>query len=197
MIDHYIEAFSSVPLKKMKPVIRNTLRLSVYQMKFMDSVPVHSCIDEAVKLTRKRGFNNLTGFVNGVLRAISRDAGTLYLPQNVRASAPLWIYDMITEQYGEDAAKEFFRAAGEKKKGICVRFCRIRANDEAILKMLAEENVSAEKISDILGTYIIYGFESLNIWRRDFPVPRLFPEIFPKTRLQRYEKMPKDWGSII
>ncbi len=58
----------------MKPVIRNILRSAVYQLLFMDSVPDSAACNEAVKLAQKRGFYSLKGFVNGVLRTISREA---------------------------------------------------------------------------------------------------------------------------
>lgn len=71
-LDHIIDAFSRTPVAKMKPLIRNVLRMSVYQLLFMDGVPDSAVCNEAVKLTVKRRFQNLKGFVNGVLRNIAR-----------------------------------------------------------------------------------------------------------------------------
>ena len=73
LIDYIINQFSKVKVNKMKPVIRCILRSSVYEMKYMDSVPVSAACNEAVKLAQKKGFHNLKGFVNGVLRTISRN----------------------------------------------------------------------------------------------------------------------------
>ena len=71
-MDYIIDHFSSIKVKKMKPVIRTILRSSVYQIRYMDSVPDSAVCNEAVKLAAKKGFLNLKGFVNGVLRNISR-----------------------------------------------------------------------------------------------------------------------------
>lgn len=71
-IDYIIDAFSKIPVEKMKPLIRNLLRMSVYQLLFMDSVPDAAVCNEAVKLAAKRKFQPLKGFVNGVLRNIAR-----------------------------------------------------------------------------------------------------------------------------
>ncbi|HBA67890.1 MAG TPA: 16S rRNA (cytosine(967)-C(5))-methyltransferase [Lachnospiraceae bacterium] len=71
-IDYIINAYSKVPAEKMKPLIRNLLRMSVYQILFMDAVPDAAACNEAVKLAAKRKFQNLKGFVNGVLRNIAR-----------------------------------------------------------------------------------------------------------------------------
>ena len=79
-LDYIINQFSKVKVNKMKPVIRTILRSAVYQMKYMDSVPDSAVCNESVKLAVKKGFVNLKGFVNGVLRNISRNlSGLSYL----------------------------------------------------------------------------------------------------------------------
>ena len=76
-LDYIINQFSKVKVNKMKPVIRNILRMSVYQLKYMDSVPDSAVCNEAVKLAKRKGFGSLSGFVNGVLRNISRNLSTI------------------------------------------------------------------------------------------------------------------------
>ncbi|MCI8853924.1 MAG: 16S rRNA (cytosine(967)-C(5))-methyltransferase, partial [Lachnospiraceae bacterium] len=53
-LDYILDQFSKVPVRKMKPFIRNLLRMSVYQMKYMDRVPDAAVCNEAVKLARKK-----------------------------------------------------------------------------------------------------------------------------------------------
>ena len=72
MLDDALGQFSRTPPEKMKPVIRTILRMSVYQILYMDRVPDSAACNEAVLLAGKRGFRGLTGFVNGVLRNIVR-----------------------------------------------------------------------------------------------------------------------------
>ena len=67
-LDYVINQVSSVRVNKMKPLIRNLMRMSVYQMMYMEQVPVSAVCNEAVKLAKKRHFTNLGGFVNGVLK---------------------------------------------------------------------------------------------------------------------------------
>ena len=99
-LDYIINQFSKVKVNKMKPVIRNILRMSVYQLKYMDSVPDSAVCNEAVKLAKRKGFGSLSGFVNGVLRNISRNLSTITYPDrqkdqiqylSVRYSMPEWI----------------------------------------------------------------------------------------------------------
>ncbi len=118
-IDAVLNQFSKVPVSKMKPFIRTLLRMSVYQLLFMDNVPDSAVCNEAVKLAGKRGFRNLQGFVNGVLRNISRNKETIEYPAkeknpteylSVQYSMPMWLTEHFTECYGLDKTEKIFEA---------------------------------------------------------------------------------------
>ena len=72
-IDFIINHFTKIETCKMEPAIRNLLRLSVCQMRFMDKVPSYAAVNEAVELARAVGHAGLSGFVNGVLRNVARN----------------------------------------------------------------------------------------------------------------------------
>ena len=76
-LDYIIDQFSKTKARKMKPLIRNLLRMSVYQIKYMDSVPDSAVCNEAVKIAKRHKFGQLSGFVNGVLRNIARNIDTI------------------------------------------------------------------------------------------------------------------------
>ncbi len=110
-LDYIIDGFSKTPVKKMKPVIRELLRMSVYQLLYMSRVPASAAINEAVKLAKKRGFTGLSGFVNGVLRKISREGSTYPLPDiskdcikylSVKYSMPEWLVMKLKKDLGQD-----------------------------------------------------------------------------------------------
>lgn len=122
-LDWAIDCYAKTPVKKMKPLIRNLLRLSAYQILYMDAVPDSAACNEAVKLAKKRGFSSLGGFVNGVLRTLSREKEKLSWPDpekdweksvSVRYSLPEWLASLWAGQYGRDRAEML----GE---GICQR----------------------------------------------------------------------------
>ena len=120
-LDYVTDKFSKVPVSKQKPLIRVILRMSVYQILFMDSVPDSAAVNEAVKLAKKRGFNRLSGFVNGVLRSIVRDKDSIEYPESdslkylsVYYSMPEWIVSMIDSQYGPDKASIITKASLEE-----------------------------------------------------------------------------------
>lgn len=113
-LDYYLNAFSSVPVDKMKPLIRCLLRLGTYQVLYMDNVPDSAACNEACKLAAKRGFKSLKGFVNGVLRNLSRNKDRLPLPDeekepvkylSVKYSMPEWIVELWLDEYGKEATE--------------------------------------------------------------------------------------------
>ena len=116
-LDYVINAYSKTPTNKMKPLIRSLLRLSVYQILYMDTVPDSAACNEAVRLAKKKGFERLSGFVNGVLRTITRNKEEILnsesafwqeLQKNpvqalsVRYSVPEWMISLWEAQYGEE-----------------------------------------------------------------------------------------------
>lgn len=72
-LDYVIGLYSKTPINKLKKPIRNILRMSIYQILYMEQVPDRSAVDEAVKICKKRAFAALSGYVNGVLRNIVRE----------------------------------------------------------------------------------------------------------------------------
>ena len=71
-LDYVLNQFSSKKMEKQKPFIRCLLRMTAYQILFMEQVPDSAACNEAVKLARKKGFSTLSGFVNGLLRNVAR-----------------------------------------------------------------------------------------------------------------------------
>lgn len=71
-LDIIIGGFSKTPVKKLRPVIRNILRLGIYEMLFMDSVPARATISECVNMTKAHNMMKLSGFVNAILRNVDR-----------------------------------------------------------------------------------------------------------------------------
>lgn len=147
-LDFHIEGCSKVPVKKIKPVIKNILRLSVYQMFFMDSVPERAAINEGVKLTEKRKFSNLKGYVNGVLRAVQRQGVRSDLPENISLAAPLWLYEKLCSDLGKEKAEEFLRAALEGSREMSVMLNTSKASLEDIRSELEADGCTVSLSDD-------------------------------------------------
>lgn len=122
-LDYVLDQYSKTPVIKMKPLIRELLRMSVYQLLFMEHNPAAAVCNEAVKLAKKRRFQNLQGYVNGVLRNIARGREKIVLPDrekdqtaflSVRYSMPCWLVVHFSESYGEEACEKILQAYLER-----------------------------------------------------------------------------------
>ena len=149
-IDYVADQFSKTKIRKCKPLIRALLRMGIYQILYMDQVPDSAACNEAVKLAKKRGFSRLSGFVNGVLRNISRKKDMISYPQkdknlitylSVTYSIPEWIVSFFMETYDSDTVEKIIASyLEERKTTLC---CLIsKGGRDAIKKELEEENVT-------------------------------------------------------
>ena len=169
-MDFIINSFSKVKVKKMKPLIRNLLRMSVYQLKYMDSIPDAAVCNEAVKLAKKRGFGQLRGFVNGVLRNIARDLVNLNYPDpkyepvsylEVTYSIPAWMASKWMESYGFEKA-EAICASFLVQKPITIRTNLLRITPQELAERLGKEGVTVHPVQHLDYAFEIEGFDYLN-----------------------------------
>ena len=166
-IDYVLNQFSKVSVSKMKPFIRNLLRVSVYQLLFMDSVPERAVCNEAVKLAGKRGFKNLQGFVNGVLRNIARKKEEISWPEeerntagylSVKYSMPEWLVEKFLSERGALQTKKMLESFLEASP-VTVRLKEtLKEEDrEVFLNEMKKSGVRVKK-----HPYLPYAFEILN-----------------------------------
>ena len=145
-LDDIIGQYSKVPVKKLKPVIRGILRLSVYQLRYMDRIPASAVCNEAVKLTGKKGFGNLKGFVNGVLRSIARELpGIVCQDLWTRYSTPKWIVEQWMEQYGGEKTLQML-AGQYKQRPLTIRANLLKTTKEQLKERLQAEGVCVQEV---------------------------------------------------
>ena len=160
-LDYVIDQFSKTKVKKMKPLIRELMRLSVYQIMYMDGVPDAAVCNEAVKLARKRGFSGLSGFVNGVLRSVARGwKDVAFQNEIVRYSVPEWIIDGWNADYGRDVTEKMLEAFMQPAK-ITVRTNTQKCTPEELKDRLSQEGVTVEAIEGISYAFALSGFDYL------------------------------------
>ncbi len=160
-LDYVIDQFSKTKVKKMKPLIRELMRLSVYQIMYMDGVPDAAVCNEAVKLARKRGFSGLSGFVNGVLRSVARGwKNVTFQNESVRYSVPEWIIDGWNADYGRDVTEKMLEAFMQPAK-ITVRTNTQKCTPEELKDRLSQEGVTVEAIEGISYAFALSGFDYL------------------------------------
>ncbi|MCR5791301.1 MAG: 16S rRNA (cytosine(967)-C(5))-methyltransferase RsmB [Lachnospiraceae bacterium] len=160
-LDHLIGCFSKTPVQKLKPVILEILRLSVYQLKYMDSVPDSAVCNEAVKLCAKKGFHGLKGYVNGVLRHMARDLDQVTFPDrkadplsylSLTYSMPALIVKKLTAAYGEETTERILASSLENRPLF------IRTNISRVSPKELEKRLAGEGLSVTGAPYLPYAF---------------------------------------
>ena len=143
-LDYCIDKVSSVKTEKMKPAVRAIIRMGAYQLYFMDHVPDSAVCNEAVKLAKLKHLDGLTGFVNGVLRSIARQKGSIIYPDiETEYSCPKWIAGMFRRDYGKERAECIIKSFAEHP-ALYIRVNTVKTDADGLLKILKEQGVEAE-----------------------------------------------------
>ncbi|WP_127534150.1 16S rRNA (cytosine(967)-C(5))-methyltransferase RsmB [Paenibacillus kobensis] len=155
-IDHALSELAAKGLAKLEPWVLQLLRLSAYQLLFLDRVPAHAAVNEAVAIAKRRGHAGISGMVNGMLRNLLRRKDELapeaaasqpgIAPARriaLRHSYPEWLVARWIAAYGE-AAAERICAAGNEAPRSSIRVNQLRSTREQAIAELAEDGIEAE-----------------------------------------------------
>ena len=127
-LDYIISKLIKGKLKNVRTPDLNILRMGIYQIAKMDSVPEYAAVDESVQMAKKyaRGRDK---FINGVLRSYIREKENIKLPEkekdvvkflSVKYSYEEWIIKLLLEFYSEEIVEEIL-AAGNITPPLTVR----------------------------------------------------------------------------
>jgi len=113
-IDFFLDRFVNKGVHKLETWVKNLLRLSFYQLYYLERIPPHAVVDEAVRIAKSRGHSGVAGMVNAVLRNVLRQEGRLVIPEEIptteqialRHSHPRWLVERWAEQYGLRVAEQ-------------------------------------------------------------------------------------------
>ncbi|MDD3198895.1 MAG: 16S rRNA (cytosine(967)-C(5))-methyltransferase RsmB [Eubacteriales bacterium] len=168
-IDYLISRFIKTQVENMKTSDITVLRMGIYQLKFMDSVPAYAAVNESVDLAKKfcRGRE---GFVNGVLRSFIRSGNDVELPDrskeveylSVKYSYEPWIVELWLEQYDVDFVEELL-TAGNASPDMVIRVNTLKTSREDLKARItakgytANEGLLCKQALHVKGTGILEG----------------------------------------
>ena len=152
-LDNIISKFSSVRLKKIELKTLIILRMGVYQLVFMDKVPDSACVNESVKICKKERLYQSSGFVNGVLRSITRAENRFPLPDkkdtvkyySVKYSCPEDIVKLWVDDYSQELCEQILKTLADRPP-IFLRVNILKTNRDDLINQLSDENVEASII---------------------------------------------------
>ena len=159
LLDYRLEELSGRRMAELTPEVLDILRLSAYQIVFLDRVPDRAAVSEGVELS-KRKCPRAAGLVNAVLRRLSEkkdcltdikaDSFDIYL--SIKYSHPLWLVRELVCQYGETACEEILRA-NNTPSPVTAQVNTLRTDAKGLAESLAEQGVETEScpmLSDAL-----------------------------------------------
>lgn len=154
LLDHYIERLSVRGTSRLESSVRVILRLSLYQLRFLDRVPPYAAISDAVELA-KAFAPRASGFVNGLLRSAVREpeypmpltderaaAGMSRSEFALRASYPEWLVATVIDALGE-ATGQAALVAMNARPVRCARTNTLRSSRDNLVERLGQEGASA------------------------------------------------------
>lgn len=156
-VDHLIAHYAKRSIGKLDSEVVDILRLSIYQLLHLTRVPASAVVDDGVDLTKRAGKKSATGFVNAVLRTVSRSRRALPLPPrpadasdrnaaidylSLTLSHPRWLAERWFDRVGFERAEAWMLFNNEPAP-LTIRANPLRSTRDELLTRLAEVGVLA------------------------------------------------------
>jgi 16S rRNA (cytosine967-C5)-methyltransferase len=149
-LDHIVNQFSRQKTERLEQNVLILLRLGLYQIFFLDRVPVSAAVNETVELAKALA-PRAAGFVNAVLRRADRERDEIRYPDRLRDPAaflaarhshPTWICARWLEQVGVEEAESLARIMSEAPP-MTARTNTLKISRDSLIARLAAEGASA------------------------------------------------------
>ncbi|WP_195572965.1 16S rRNA (cytosine(967)-C(5))-methyltransferase RsmB [Paenibacillus sp. 1001270B_150601_E10] len=147
-LDGVLEQKVNKGIRKLKPWMRNLLRMSLYQLHYLDRIPDHAVVNEAVTIAKRRGQQAMAGFVNGVLRAVMREPELWEAKKDMSPaeriawehSHPVWLVQEWIKEYGAEETESICEANNEPPH-TSVRVNPLRSKRDVIMEEMKAQGI--------------------------------------------------------
>lgn len=144
LLDFWLSNLSKIPLAKMEPAVRSILRLGAYQILFLDRVPDHAAVNQAVEQARKNSRNpRSAGLVNGILRSLIRQKSELPQPPDLstRYSHPQWLVEAFSRRLPPEEVEDLLRADNSEPP-TCIQINTCKVETPVAVEALQQEGMT-------------------------------------------------------
>jgi len=163
-IDYIVNFFlKKRSLETLDSWIRQLLRITVYQIRFLSKIPERAAVFEAVEIAKSWGHQGVASFINGVMRNILRSPDTPAISDkekniidytSLTYSLPNWLVNKWFDQFGEDTVERYLHNINEPPR-FTVRHNRLRSNKQEFEQLLTNSNQVWENSSHIDCAYYL------------------------------------------
>lgn len=156
-IDQQIQTVSKESLAKMPPLLRNLLRMAVFQLDNLSETPEHAVLDTSNRLARSLGHEGLVRYTNGVLRSYLRkkQKGEVEICASessfqtddpnflsIRYSLPVWLVEKWSNYYGKDETRMLLEWT-KKEPAFTVRVSEVNVEPQTMLDIMNKNGFAA------------------------------------------------------
>ena len=150
-LDEIIKKYSKIRLKKISIWILNILRMSIYQIIFLDKIPKSAAVNEGVNLAKRYGHKSSSGFVNAILRKVTKkdyeDFFEIKDPiEKIQktTSMPKWIIEeLLNEGLELEKVEKICKDSNQRPK-ISIRANRLKTNPKELKEKLEQKQIKVE-----------------------------------------------------
>jgi len=151
LLDHIIDHFVATGVGKIKTSDLIILRMGLYQIGFMDSVPEYAAVNESVDMAKKFA-KGREGFINGVLRSYIKAPYDAKLPDrskdeikhlSVKYSYEPWIIELWMDQFNTDFVEDLLKA-GNQTPELVIRVNKLKISRQDLVKRLTAKGIEVE-----------------------------------------------------
>ncbi len=157
-LDWVIKRYSRLKSGKTSAWVYNILRMSVFQLLFMDRIPSFAVVNEGVELAKKYAGSKAAGFVNGLLRNVIRNPEKTEPPSkepdpalhmSIKYSHPLWMVKDWIERFGQDFTQELCKANNQTPE-LVLRVNTLKTDRNGLAEILSQQGIKSQngKFSD-------------------------------------------------
>lgn len=151
-LDEIIKKYSKIRLKKISIWILNILRMSIYQIIFLDKIPKSAAVNEGVNLAKRYGHKSSSGFVNAILRKVTKkdyeDFFEIKDPiEKIQktTSMPKWIIEeLLNEGLELEKVEKICKDSNQRPK-ISIRANRLKTNPKELKEKLEQKQIKVEE----------------------------------------------------
>ncbi len=152
-LDYIIKQYSKIPFRKIETKTKTILRMGVFQLLFMDKVPDSAAVNESVDLAKRQRLQQSAGFINGILRSITRTQPPYTLPDkkdilsyySIGYAVPQSLVKLWLAAYGETNTEQLLQSLGGRPK-LYIRVNTLKTDKAALKKALEQEGVVCEDV---------------------------------------------------
>jgi len=154
-LDHIISHYSKIRLDKIEPKVLNILRLGIFQIRYLDRIPESAAVNTSVEIAKSVAGPWVAGFVNAILRNVSRSHGNVTFPDfekdpvsalSIRKSFPAWLVARWLDRFGIHKTATLCDTINTIPP-ISLRTNTIKISREILLKTIQTEATRAEPMA--------------------------------------------------